>query len=64
MNNKNFSLVVGVIFSIITVLHLFRIVLGWEAVIGGLMLPILVSWLAVAAACYLAISAFSLWKKN
>ena len=64
MKHKTFLLTVGITFSLIAVLHLFRVILRWEAMIGELVLPVWVSWLAVAAACYLAISAFSLWKKN
>ena len=64
MSNKTFSLVVAVIFSIIVILHLFRVILGWEAMIGGLVLPMWVSWLALAVAGYLTFSAWHLWKKG
>ena len=64
MNNKTFPLVTGIVFSVIAVLHLLRIILGWRAEIGGLVLPVWVSWFALVAAGYLAYSAFKLWKKN
>jgi len=35
MSQRSFSLVAGAIFSCIALLHLLRIVFGWEAIIGG-----------------------------
>lgn len=64
MNTKIYLKLSGVIFGIIAVLHLLRVVYGWDAVIGGLVIPLWASWLAVAAAGYLAYSAFSLYKKS
>ncbi|MDP3792346.1 MAG: hypothetical protein Q8Q89_01315 [bacterium] len=63
MEHKTFSLIVGIIFSVIAVLHLFRLIGGWEAIIGGLVLPIWVSWLVLAAAGYLAFSAYRFWRR-
>jgi len=54
MNIKTFYSTVGVVFSLILVLHLARIIFGWSAVIGGVVIPMWVSWIAVAvAACLL-----------
>ncbi|MBI2123841.1 MAG: hypothetical protein HYU04_01210 [Candidatus Wildermuthbacteria bacterium] len=53
MNQKTFSLVAGTIFLIIGVLHVARIIFGWEAVIGGWQVPMQLSWVAAVAGLYL-----------
>ena len=39
MNQNIFSFVAAIIFLLIAVLHVFRIVYGWSAVIGGVIVP-------------------------
>jgi len=63
MNTKIYLKLSGAIFGIITVLHLLRAVYGWNAMIGGLTIPLWASWLALAAAGCLAYSALSLYRK-
>ena len=58
MYNKIFLKTVGVIFSLIAVLHFLRLVFGWEAVIGGWMLPTWLSVVALVVALVLAYKAF------
>lgn len=53
MNQKTFSFVAGLLFSIIALLHLGRAVMGWEATIAGWMVPLWASWIGVAVAGYL-----------
>ncbi len=60
MNQRTFSLTVGVIFLAIAVLHALRILFGWEAIIGGLAVPTWVSWVALVVAGYLAYEGFRL----
>ena len=60
MNQKTFSTVTLVIFSLIALLHALRLVYGWNAVIGGWSVPMWLSGLAVVLAGYLAYSAFKL----
>ena len=62
MNNKSYLSVSGLIFLIIAVLHVLRIVYGWEAVIGGWMLPMWLSWASLVIAGYLSWSAYRLMK--
>jgi uncharacterized membrane protein YkgB len=50
MNQKSFSLIAGIIFTIIALLHLLRIVYGWTAVIGGWIVPEWISWVALVIA--------------
>lgn len=60
MNQKIFSNVTLVIFSLIALLHALRLVYGWDAVIGGWGVPMWLSGAALILAGYLAYSAFKL----
>ncbi len=62
MKQKTFTLTVGVVFSIIAVLHVLRLLFGWEAVIGGWSTPLWVSWVAITVSGYLGYTAFKLQK--
>jgi uncharacterized membrane protein len=55
---RPFLLLVGVIFGIIAVLHLFRIIAGWPAVMGGAAIPMWVSWLGLVVTGFLSVQAF------
>lgn len=63
MSQKAFLGVSGTIFGAVAILHLARIVYGWEAQIGTFVVPTWVSWLSLLVAGYLAITAFTLLKK-
>jgi len=63
MGHKAFLGVSGTVFGIIALLHLARIVYGWEAQIGTFAVPAWLSWLSLLIAGYLAITAFSLLRK-
>ncbi|MBI4004432.1 MAG: hypothetical protein HY353_05360 [Candidatus Omnitrophica bacterium] len=58
MNQKTFVLTAGVVFSLVAVLHALRLLLGWDAIIGGWHVPMWFSWPALALAGYLAFTAF------
>lgn len=62
MSQKTFLKTAGAIFAVIGALHVLRLLLGWEAVIGGWDVPRWVSWLAAALAGYLGYTAFKLAK--
>lgn len=47
MTGRLFATVAGTVFGIITLLHGLRLIFGWEAVIGGWMVPHWVSWIAI-----------------
>ena len=64
MSQRSFPLITGAIFALIALLHLLRIVFGWEAIIGGWVLPAGVSWVALLAAGYLAYEGFRLGKSS
>lgn len=59
MNRNSYSLVTAVVFSAIGVLHLLRIVLGWEAVVGGWTIPMWLSWVAMIVTAVLAYHGFT-----
>lgn len=54
MNTKMYYKVVAGIFSIIAVLHLVRLFYGWDAIIGGAVIPLWMSAVGAAIAGYLA----------
>jgi len=55
MSQKIYYYTVSSIFFIIAVLHLTRIIYSWPAVMGGVLIPMWVSWAAVVIALYLAV---------
>ena len=63
MKNKTYVVLSGIIFLAIAVLHGLRLYYGWEAVIGGVLVPLWVSWIAIVVAGALAYSAFQLVEK-
>ena len=50
MSQRTYYSVTGVIFLIIALLHLGRVIYGWEAVIGGWAVPLWLSGVAVVVA--------------
>lgn len=64
MSQKTFSLAAGVIFSLIAMLHILRIVFGWEAILGAWAVPMWASWVAMVIAGYLAYEGFRLSRKS
>ena len=57
MTPRTFARVSGAMFSLIAFLHLLRLIVGWEAAIGGWTVPMWVSWIAVAVFGALAYAA-------
>ena len=47
MDQKTYNIVTAVVFLIIALLHLLRVIVGWPAQLGGLEIPLWVSWLAL-----------------
>ncbi len=47
MNKKNFFSVAGALFLLIALVHLVRIIQGWDAAIGTYDLPVWFSWVVV-----------------
>jgi hypothetical protein len=58
---KPFTAVAIVVFSLVAVLHVLRLVFGWEAVINGMAVPMWASVLAIIIAGGLAVM---LWRES
>ncbi len=54
MSQKTFCFVAGLIFLIVAIGHAMRLVFRWEAMIGGWIVPVWMSWVAVLLAGFLA----------
>ena len=63
MDSKSYSLITGLLFAIIAILHLLRLLLNWEAIIGGWRVPEWFSVTAVAVAGFLSYNGFRLGRK-
>ena len=60
MTQRTFSLITAVLFSLIALLHVARLLRGWQVTIEGVVVPIWISWIGVAIAAYLAYQGFRL----
>ena len=64
MKAQTYYKTVGIIFLVIGLLHLLRAINGWEAVMGGYVIPVWFSWVAVLIAGYLGIRGLQLAKNK
>lgn len=60
MKMQTYHVVSGLIFLLVAILHLVHIVRGGEAQIGGFIVPMWASWVAVVVGAFLAFTAFRL----
>lgn len=60
LERKNFLAVSGVIFALVALVHLYRAVMGFDAVIAGFSVPVWLSWVALIIAAFLSWNAFKL----
>ena len=51
--------VTATLFLVVAIMHLLRIIFGWQVEIGGLSIPFWVSWLALPVAGALAYFGFT-----
>jgi hypothetical protein len=58
MDQKTYNTITAVVFLIVALLHLLRIIFGWSAEIGGVTIPMWVSWLALLVSAALAYFGF------
>jgi hypothetical protein len=54
MTPRVFSLITATLFSLIALLHVLRLLRGWQVTIGDVVVPVWVSWIGLAIAGYLA----------
>jgi hypothetical protein len=55
---KTYMTVTATLFLAVAIMHLLRIIFGWQVEIGGLSIPFWVSWLGVLVAGALAYFGF------
>jgi hypothetical protein len=53
MSRKAYFIVTGIIFLIISILHLLRIILSWSPVLEGWAVPMWLSWVALVVTGWL-----------
>jgi len=58
MSTKTFSTVTGVLFSLITLLHICRLALSWQVAVDSAVIPMWVSWIAIPVGGFLAYQSF------
>lgn len=63
MRTKSFLRLVGVIFSLITVIHLWRFIARWDVALDLWFIPLWASLIGVFVGAYLAYESFRLSKK-
>ncbi len=60
MTQRTYTLIGGIIFSLVSLLHALRLLRSWQVMIADLMVPVWVSWLGLVIAGYLAYEGFRL----
>lgn len=63
MSKQTYYYVVAGVFLIVAVTHLVRALNGWEMILGGIVIPVWVSWAAALLVGYLAYRGYSFGKK-
>ena len=64
MRQKTFSLVVGLTFLLIAVMHVLRLAFKWEVILNGWSVPMWVSAVAVVITAYLAFESLKLSRRS
>jgi len=64
MRQRTFSIVSGVFFSLITLLHIGRVVFGWNVTVGNSVIPMWISWIAIVVGGYFAYQSFKLGRNT
>jgi hypothetical protein len=64
MSQKTFSLVAGLIFLLVAVMHVLRLAFKWEVVLNGWSVPMWVSAVAIVITAYLAFEGLKLSRRS
>src|SRR6266481_3839347 len=62
LNRKTYMTVTATLFLVVAIMHLLRIIFGWQVEIGGLSIPFWVSWLGVLVAGALSYFGFTQYR--
>jgi len=60
LNRQTYITGSAVVFLVVAIAHLLRVIFGWQVEIGGLGIPLWVSWLGLLVAGALAYFGFAL----
>ena len=63
MTQKLYLRIAGTIFGVVAILHVLRLLLGWQVVIGGYTFPMWFSWIGPFLAGYLSFEGFRLGRR-
>lgn len=58
---KVFTNIAIIVFSLVAILHLLRLIFGWEVIVNGITIPL---WISVIGFIFSAGLAFLLWREN
>ncbi len=61
LHKKPFTMIALLFFILVGVLHVARIIYGWQVVIGGLAVPL---WFSYVAAFFAVVLALMVWREN
>jgi hypothetical protein len=64
MSAKNYSLLCGIIFLVLLVLHVLRLVMHVHIAVNGMPIMMQASWLGIIVAGLLAFLGLQAWKKG
>jgi len=58
MGHRTFSMITGVLFALITLLHVCRLAFSWQVTVDSAVIPMWVSWIAIPVGAFLAYQSF------
>jgi hypothetical protein len=58
---KPFTSLAIVVFALICIMHVLRVVLGWNAIVNGTSIP---TWASIVAAIVSGLLAIMVWREN
>jgi hypothetical protein len=64
MSQRTYSVIAGIIFLLVALLHALRLLFDWHVVVGDFAVPVWVSWLGVVFAGYLGYQGLRLAKRR
>ena len=64
MSAKNYSLLCGIIFSFLLIVHVLRIIMHVHVALNGFPITMQASWLGIIVAGLLAFLGFHAWKNG
>jgi hypothetical protein len=64
VKQKTYNIVTGTIFLVVAIVHFARIIFSWQMVVGGLVIPIWISWIGLVVAGVIAYLGFKLSKQS